>query len=181
MAGKNGKNSGFDADSEELWKKVTQSIRPYKKNKTTGIEKPGTPKPPVKPKVVLKTLPYTPIIKPALEKPAALPKGFDRATETKLKKGKLDIEGRIDLHGMTQEEAHRKLKRFVLSAVAAEKRTLLVITGKGKVLEGGVLRRMLPLWCETGDLAPHVLALSPAQPKDGGSGAFYLRLRKIRK
>lgn len=122
----------------------------------------------------LKTLRSAP-----LPKASPVPQGFDRTTETKLKKGKLPIEGKIDLHGMTQEEAHRALSRFITAALRAEKRTLLIITGKGKV-GGGVLRRMLPLWLEEPAFRSHVLALTPSQPKDGGDGAFYLRLRKKR-
>lgn len=103
--------------------------------------------------------------------------GFDRATETKLKKGKLPLEGRIDLHGMTQEEAHRALRRFITDSLKAGRRTVLVITGKGRA-GGGVLRRMLPFWLEEPSLQKMVIALTAAQPRDGGDGAFYLRLRK---
>ena len=115
---------------------------------------------------------------PPAPPPQSPNKGFDRATADKLKKGKLEIDGRLDLHGMTQGEAHAALRRFIALAGKNEWRTLLVITGKGRVTEGGgVLRRMLPLWLEE---FSSVLATSPAQPKDGGSGAFYLRLRKKR-
>lgn len=105
--------------------------------------------------------------------------GFDSATAARLKKGKLELEGRLDLHGMTQEEAFLALQRFVLSAVSRGLRTLLVITGKGPQ-GAGVLRQKLPLWLEEPKLRRHILAVSPARPKDGGGGAFYLRLRKAR-
>ena len=105
--------------------------------------------------------------------------GFDRATESKLRKGQLEIEGRIDLHGMTQDEAYRALARFIARAYGQHKRTLLVITGKGRVSQGGgVLRRLLPLWVSEADMKIYVLACTPAAIKDGGDGAFYLRLRK---
>jgi DNA-nicking Smr family endonuclease len=116
---------------------------------------------------------------PAAKAPALNTAGFDRATATKLKKGKMPLEGRIDLHGMTQSQARSALHRFVAAAVKSGKRTVLVITGKGRLsAQGGVLRRMLPLWLEDPALGKHVIALTPAAPKDGGSGAFYLRLRK---
>ena len=78
---------------------------------------------------------------------------------------------------MTQAEAFGALHRFIHAAVAQEKRTVLVITGKGQRFEG-VLKRMVPQWLEEPDLARHLVAITPAQPKDGGTGAFYLRLRK---
>ncbi len=78
---------------------------------------------------------------------------------------------------MTQAEAYAALKSFIHAAAAQKKRTVLVITGKGRRFEG-VLRQKLPQWLSEPDMARHVLALTPAQPKDGGTGAFYLRLRK---
>jgi DNA-nicking Smr family endonuclease len=167
MRKKDTKNNGSDDDGA-LWEKVTGGVKPYR----TKNQLPAAVKKAPLPTERRMTAPSL----PAMTKPTG--KGFDRATETKMKKGQLPIEGRIDLHGMTQAEAHRALIRFVAGARSSGKRHLLVITGKGSVSEGGVLRRMLPLWCEAEDLAGHVLALTPAQPKDGGSGAFYLRLRK---
>ncbi len=83
------------------------------------------------------------------------------------------------MHGMTQAGAFRALQRFIFSAAAHEKRTLLVITGKGLRSEG-ILKRMFPLWLEEAELKKHILAVTPARPQDGGAGAFYLRLRKAR-
>ena len=113
---------------------------------------------------------------PVPPKPA-LNKGFDKSTETKMKKGKLEIEGRIDLHGMNQAEAYAALSRFIRTSENTGRRMLLVITGKGR-LGGGVLRRALPLWLEDSDFGRSVLAITKAAPRDGGDGAFYIRLRK---
>jgi DNA-nicking Smr family endonuclease len=124
--------------------------------------------------------PPLPEMTPYAPAPSSAPKGFDRATETKLRRGKLALEARLDLHGMTQAEAFAALHRFIHDAVAEGKRTVLVITGKGGVTSGGVLKRMLPLWLEDPSLKKHLIALAPAHPKDGGAGAFYLRLRKAR-
>lgn len=91
------------------------------------------------------------------------------------------IDGRLDLHGLTQEAAFAALCRFVHASAAQERRLVLVITGKGRVSEGGgVLRRLLPLWCESATLRDFVISAAPAPPRDGGDGAFYVRLRRAR-
>jgi DNA-nicking Smr family endonuclease len=195
-------------DDEGLWKAVTRTIKPY----TDGKRKPSTPEKAASGKTVPgKTVPekiipdkaipgggashksvsaapkkpvvlsVSPGIKPL---PAAAPAApaFDRGIEEKLKKGKLPAEARLDLHGMTQEEAHRALQRFIPSAAKAGTRTLLIITGKGKTADGktggGVLKRMVPLWLQETSLRGYIIALSTAPVKDGGSGALYVRLKK---
>lgn len=107
---------------------------------------------------------------------------MDKHTAARLRRGRIDIEGRIDLHGMTQEEAHANLSGFIKSSAGAGCRCLLVITGKGigKGMGGGILRAQFPHWLNTADLRPLILAFAPAQPRDGGGGAFYVYLRKRR-
>lgn len=164
------KSGGMTQEDIALWHLVLKSVKGYgRKRRVTE-----TPSPVISaPKSTSKT-----ITRPAQKSlpPAKTAREMDRATKTKLEKGKLDIEGQIDLHGMTQEKAFTALQNFILSAAKREKRTLLVITGKGSLSgKTGVLRQMLPLWLEDN---PLVLAITQARPKDGGTGAFYVRLRK---
>jgi DNA-nicking Smr family endonuclease len=105
--------------------------------------------------------------------------GVDRATAERLKRGRMTIEGRLDLHGMTQEEAHRALGGFVAGARHAGRRCVLVITGRG-LAGGGVLRHAVPRWLDEPDMRRHLLAIAPAQPRDGGNGALYLLIRRPR-
>lgn len=114
-------------------------------------------------------------------------KEIDGRTFSKLKKGQIRPQARIDLHGLTQAQAHDALRRFIISSIKADLRCVLVITGKGKVaLDGdyqsqpGIIRRSLPDWLSTDIYADHVLQWMPAQPKDGGGGAYYVYLRKNR-
>ena len=102
---------------------------------------------------------------------------LDHRTEKNLRQGEIALQARIDLHGMTQVEAHETLARFLASAVKAGKRNLLIITGKGRG-NAGVLKTNLPHWLHALPEAAHVLAIRPAALKHGGDGAFYVLLKK---
>jgi DNA-nicking Smr family endonuclease len=106
--------------------------------------------------------------------------GIDRRQALRLKRGQLPIEARLDLHGMTQAEAHRALAAFVARGHAAGKRVLLIVTGKGTREGSGVLRAAVPRWLAEPALRPLVLTSEPAVPRDGGDGALYLLLRRSR-
>ncbi|HXZ00590.1 MAG TPA: Smr/MutS family protein [Stellaceae bacterium] len=101
--------------------------------------------------------------------------GLDRRSAERLRRGQRAIEARLDLHGMTQDQAHRALDRFIARAQDGGKRCLLVITGKS-----GVLRETVPRWLNEAPNRGRLLAFSPAQPRDGGPGALYLLLRRRR-
>jgi DNA-nicking Smr family endonuclease len=122
--------------------------------------KPGAPEP-----VVAKRPVYA-----ASEAPAI---GGHR--EAQLRRGRLEPEARIDLHGLTQDEAHRALMRFFGRARGLDQRVVLVITGKT-----GVLKTMVPRWLAETDLAGLVAGVSPAHIRHGGAGAFYVALRRKR-
>lgn len=163
---------GKGENDRELWDYVTRGIKPYH---PSGQQLPAA-------KLSRKATPHiisNPVVPPGIP-PVVQGKGFDRATETKLRRGQLPLEGRLDLHGLTQAEAFISLRKFIHSAVTQEKRTVLVITGKGQRFEG-VLRRMVPQWLEDPELAQYIVAITPAHQKDGGTGAFYLRLRRPRR
>jgi DNA-nicking Smr family endonuclease len=105
--------------------------------------------------------------------------GIDRANVERLKRGKHPIEARLDLHGMTQDEAHRALAAFIRRSRAGGKRCVLVITGRG-TLGSGILRTAVPRWLDEPEFRPHLLAIATAQPRDGGAGAIYVMLRRTR-
>jgi DNA-nicking Smr family endonuclease len=104
--------------------------------------------------------------------------GVDRATAERLKRGRYPVAAQLDLHGMTQAEAHNALAGFVARSRAAGRRCLLVITGHGR-MSGGILKAAVPRWLGEPDLRRHVLAIAPAQPDSGGSGALYVLLRRV--
>jgi DNA-nicking Smr family endonuclease len=106
--------------------------------------------------------------------PDAAP-GLDRRSAERLKRGQLPVAARLDLHGLTQHEAHAALSAFIAEAQGAGRRAVLVITGKS-----GVLKSAVPRWLNEPAIRPRLLAFAPAQPKDGGAGALYLLLRRKR-
>ena len=108
--------------------------------------------------------------------------GVDRRSAERLRRGERRIDARLDLHGMTQDEAHRALDAFLARAEHAGWRCVLVITGKGRpgTSAGGVLRAAVPRWLNEAPHRARLLAIAAAQPKDGGAGALYLLLRRRR-
>lgn len=118
---------------------------------------------------------------------------IDGRTSKRLKQGKMYVEGVLDLHGMTQEQAHRSLIAFIHRSYQQGKRCVLVITGKGNRNypdhqrpqhfidpEPGVLKRRVPDWLMDKSLSPMILQWEQARPSDGGDGALYVLLRRQR-
>ena len=113
---------------------------------------------------------------------------MDAKAFTKLSKGKLAPDARIDLHGMTVAEAHPELIRFILHAHSEGLRLVLVITGKGKPgpdfgpipQRYGILKHQVPNWLRLPPLGGLILQVSDAHLKHGGAGALYVYLRRTR-
>lgn len=102
-------------------------------------------------------------------------------TDKRLRKGKMPLEGTLDLHGHTREQAYQQLTSFIQHHHTRGSRFLLVITGKGTMSGGrGVLKEMLPRWLAEPAFSSMVLAVDIARPEHGGSGAYYVLLRRKR-
>ena len=166
------KRRPIDPGEVELWRRTMQGVT---RSKSAGKILPE-PSPPITTDAPLALVRPRDIVTDA---PTPNP-GLDRRTAQKLRRGQMPIEARLDLHGMTQEAAHRELSGFIARASASGKRVLLIITGKGTREGGGVLRQAVPRWLAEPALRGRVLATAPALPKDGGGGAFYLLLRRER-
>lgn len=125
---------------------------------------------------------------PAAKTPRA--RDTDKRTADRVRRGEMKIDDRLDLHGLSQREAHQRLNAFIIEAYAMDKRYLLVITGKGarhKISNEdwtgpvpGVLRRRVPEWLDEPPLRDIVLQVHPARPQHGGDGALYVLLRRRR-
>jgi DNA-nicking Smr family endonuclease len=119
--------------------------------------------------------------KPTIELSHGRIVGLDRRSAERLSAGRLPIDGRLDLHGLTQAEAAERLATFIAGAHSAGKRCLLVITGKGLARDGGgILREQVPRWLNQAPNRAHVLAFDYARPQHGGTGALYVLLKRRR-
>jgi len=98
---------------------------------------------------------------------------LDRRSSRLLGRGRVRIDARLDLHGMTQDAAHFALQGFLHRCRQNGIRYVLVITGKS-----GVLNRMVPLWMAEPSLRDHVSGVTTAGARHGGHGALYIRLRR---
>lgn len=112
---------------------------------------------------------------------------MDRKAYGKMKRGKLGVEAKIDLHGMTLAQAHPALNGFIQRTHAQGKRLVLVVTGKGRTgttgtgpipERRGVLRQQVPHWLLSPPLGALVIQVTPAHLKHGGDGAYYVYLRR---
>ncbi len=108
--------------------------------------------------------------------------GLDRSSRKKMRRGKVEVEARLDLHGMIQTQAHQSLFEFLQRAHTSGRKSVLVITGKGFSQTGeiGVLRRAVPKWLNELPLRNWIRGFDHASPADGGEGALYILLRRKR-
>jgi DNA-nicking Smr family endonuclease len=173
------------ADDRELWRRAMRDVAPLRSRSSARAAELSpdrerlahphpNPHPPAGEGGGQSAAPRRPQLLPPLDRFA----GIDRATAERLKRGRYPVAARLDLHGMTQAEAHCALMGFVARSRAAGRRCLLVITGHGR-MSGGILKAAVPRWLGEPDLRRHVLAIAPAQPDAGGSGALYVLLRRM--
>lgn len=122
------------------------------------------------------------------ERVASAPVAMDHKAFQRLRRGKLLPEARIDLHGMTLDEARGVLTGFILRSHAAGRRLVLVVTGKGRDRDPGgpiperrgVLRHNVPNWLRLPPIGQRVLQITEAHRRHGGSGAYYVYLKRQR-
>ncbi len=172
----------LSADEEEIWSLVSRTVKPLRpsrksplaRHKPTGnniIQPPAT-------KPIADHVPRARMPQPA---PASPPVAIARREKQQLARGRLRIDARIDLHGMTQAQAHGDLLQFLYRSQSRGARFVLVITGKGApdlARSRGVLRQQVPLWLALPEFRALVLGFDVAHLGHGGDGALYVRLRK---
>jgi len=192
------KRRGLTDDDRALWEKVKRSATPLH---TSMVDIPAPkPKPKTSPRPQQSIAPFqlgdrvhgttrTFDLAPSLsERINAAPLRMDGKTFSKIKRGKLRPEAKLDLHGQTLASAHPRLMQFIQKAHAEGKRLVLVVTGKGKdrqedgpiPIRRGVLRHQVPGWLAAPPLGALVLQVTEAHQSHGGQGAYYVYLRRTR-
>ncbi len=191
-------------DESALWRQVMDDVEPLPDGvdggggdapeSETGPEihvpgqagkKPKPPEPSPRPRM---PMPARPVAPPGPAKEPELrhgeAPGLEKRTKTRMRRGQMDIEATLDLHGMTQAEAHRALGDFLHGSQSAGRRTVRVVTGKGGGKDTGsgrgVLRDAVPRWLNEGPNRRMIRGFSHAAPKDGGEGALYVLLKRLR-
>jgi DNA-nicking Smr family endonuclease len=181
------RSRGLSDEERALWNTVTRAIAPLRKRKAKVKEL--NPAAPVMPPASEKKTRATsiPVAPKSVVHPAPPPLApLERRLKQKLSRGRDEPDARIDLHGMTQADAHAALAHFLRRAQHDGARVVLVITGKGArpgrepYAERGVLRRQVPLWLESGELRTFVIGFENAGAGHGGAGALYVRVRRAR-
>lgn len=187
-------------DELDLWQQIAKSTDPLHPSRPQPVARPMPKKPAVVaptpdpvPEFRLgqkarKTLPTPSAPLTTGERLRNEPVSMDAKAFGRMKRGKLVPEDRIDLHGMTLDQAHPALVSFVLTSQARGLRLVLVITGKGQREDAydpmprrrGVLKSQVPQWLRLPPVAQAVLQVSEAHRKHGGGGAYYVYLRKRR-
>jgi DNA-nicking Smr family endonuclease len=162
----------------ELWSIVTASVRPFRARPAPVAEPPA---PASAPEPVREKAP-APVAhrdRPPAPKPATPLVEIDHRTRVKIKRGRLEVGAKLDLHGMRQDEAQRALNAFLRRAQAEGAKVAIIVTGKGLSREeGGVLRRVVPMWLQAPSLRDVVVGFGEAARHHGGEGALYVQIRR---
>jgi DNA-nicking Smr family endonuclease len=184
-------------EERALWKEVTRSMKPLARKRAAtaaimedqapAVEAKKPPPPPAKrSKPVRPAAPAPVAVKPAPVKTPPPLSPLGRRERSRVARGHTEIDARIDLHGMTQDEAHAALSRFLRRAQGNGGKLVLVITGKGARFGGdddgrerGVLKRQVPMWLRLPGLSEIVIGFEDAGVGHGGTGALYVRLRSL--
>lgn len=167
-----------------------RDVKPLRKGKAAKPKVEHAPSAPAKEPAQAKPTGKKPSAPPAPPPPKPRPASeltvgrladMDKRLAERLRRGQLPIEGKLDLHGLTQEEAHDQLGGFIAISQKQGRRCILVVTGKGMWREGaGILRENVPRWLNERPNRARVLAIAQAQPQHGGTGALYVLLKRLR-
>ncbi len=177
-------------EDRELWGKVAKTLTPLDPHRAKDLEKQLAKAVEEAPSRTVKAPKTATAIKaPAAEKQPKAPlplHQLENRYRRKLVRGVKAIDARIDLHGLTQHQAHDRLRGFLYQAQARQHKIVLVITGKGGggshayMDERGILRRMVPQWLSMPEMRTVVLGYEEAHASHGGGGALYVRIRRKR-
>ena len=177
----------LSAEERDLWDSVARQVKPLRKRirvaKPIAVNAEATPAPlPPMSRKVMDAPPAKVMKHPDPPLPPLTTLG--RRERSQLSRGRKEIDARLDLHGMTQERAHRSLAAFLQRASYDGLSFVLIITGKGRTgvaeSERGILRRQVPIWLGLPEFRALVVGFEEAHIGHGGAGALYVRVRRAR-
>jgi DNA-nicking Smr family endonuclease len=168
----------LSAEERVLWSAITKSIAPLRDSDTPEAVETAEY---IAPEIDIPSAKKARLAEPAGKQPPLAALG--RRMRTRVARGKEAIDGRLDLHGLTQREAHAALLRFLRAATARDARLVIVITGKGGrgESERGILKRQVPLWLSLPEFRAMIIGFEQAHVAHGGEGALYIRVRRTRR
>ena len=172
-------------DERRLWRLAMRDTEPLHSPEQAQPKPPDLPRPVSRSTLSKQDQLQSEPAKPATarHKPSELdrqrPVDIDRRSWQRLKRGNIALDGRIDLHGLTQAQAHERLNGFIMAMQARGCRTVLVITGMGQSGDG-ILRQMVPRWLNEPGNRQRIVTFTQAQLRHGGAGALYVLLKKRR-
>jgi len=178
------KRRNLTEDEKTLWDHIAKRIIPLKSEKkriTQAPSKAVVPPSPSRQKKASFALPP--------QEASQNKKPLSPSTHRIRRVRRVEIEARLDLHGFTREQARKRLGQFLTRCQGCGYLWVLVITGKGRrhpeseksynTSPRAILRDLVPQWLEEADFRPIVSAYTIAKPQDGGSGALYIRLKRL--
>ena len=193
------KRKNLSSEDTDLWNKVKDTIEPlHDPTSLSALLDQIVSDPPKRQAALLSSVAVKQTVKktrkleqaPSIHQDRAERRSpnMDKKNFRKLVQGRKEIDATLDLHGMTSQQAQTRFHTFIHQGSLAGWRLVLVITGKGNKTHmdefnrprTGVLRNSLPDWVRSAALSDKVLQVTPAQPRHGGAGAFYVYLRRPR-
>ena len=162
---------GLTEDEKKLWRRVAARVKARRPLNAGPQQRAETPE-----KAAVSRVAAAPPLTTINAKIRQPPQ--DRGAERRVRRGRLEIGGELDLHGHTQSTARSALISFLRAAQSRGDRTVIVITGVGRSGQG-VLRRRLPEWLAEPELRSLVSGFAQAQRTHGGDGAYYVVLRRV--
>jgi DNA-nicking Smr family endonuclease len=177
------KKRNLTDEEQYLWNRIAEKIKPLESEEKHVVQTPAKPHhSPTRPKATSQEAPL--LLSSEGQRPSS--SSIHRIKRIR----KIEIQARLDLHGLTRDQARLRLPQFLISCQEKRYLWVLIITGKGQrnlTLEGlyetcrkKTLRELVPQWLEEPALRSIVSAYATAKPQDGGSGALYVRLKRLR-
>ncbi|MDH5766893.1 MAG: Smr/MutS family endonuclease [Gammaproteobacteria bacterium] len=167
-----------DNDDYELFKQAMANVTPIEHDKI-GSHRPARP-------IIKKQISQETVIEDTLSDDFVpdcgdflefVRPGIQTSLIKQIRNGKVPVEDKIDLHGRTRDQARKTLLSFIKIAQQQNHKLVCIVHGKGYNSEDGrpVLKALVNKWLQN---IPEVLAFVTAQPRDGGTGAVYVLIKR---